>query len=569
MADDAEWIEVDKEFGPVPDRRTTTRRPFWLTTPSTATRPSGPPTVWPPRYPYTTPDTPYDQDERALPQPLQPDHTHAIVFGSLGAVLLLALLGLVAYMVILRRKLLKAQAGSHRTEDYSKRAEDANNFSSPINDSSHLYANTDDLHKLVSSVKSHRRNPPPIPQSEHSGREKCLVPGEAAARNPLPPVPRKPTSAVDRIKRISGRLSAIGVNLHNSWKLARDENVLQMNAQHQSSMPDVVNVSTPEVLDDDDIWSEDSFDSCSIGYENETEPVARENSIRRSSQLDSKTPCKKLSPPCIPPPPPPIAKPILSSGDKETVKPPTQDNSSCASYGNGVPLRKAPAPPLVAASAEDSSPIYGNIDIQSESGISHTAIEVPQTTIDFSRHYDSPRRHNDSRNISLAGAQAVGNNDNSTKPTSNLPDPIKKPLLPPGQAKRLDNYGLSATGVRSEAILKPAATGKVTSIKPNPPTAPKPMSKPNLPKLKMNLLIPQKLNTTNEATPDTALTFVSGTPIQEESLLEDRPRTVAKPNLKPEISSKRESFDPTNLSISARRALMEKKTVEAAANKMH
>ncbi|KAF2356098.1 hypothetical protein FHG87_013146 [Trinorchestia longiramus] len=589
MSDDAEWIDICLECNTVRPARprplTTTRRPFWATAPAVTDRPR-PFTAWPPRYPDTSPSTGHEEEERSLPQPLQPSYKNAAIYGSLGAVLLILLFGLLTYLLILRRKLKKVQS-NRRLQDYSIRVEDVAHLSSPIDDSSQLYVNTSDLHKLVSSVRANRKHPSPPPVCDFGGgRAKCPVPGETINNVTESSTP---ISTSDALKRISGRLSVLGFNLQNSWNISKKKTGPELNAGYNSSVPDVVKVGIPEILDDDDLWSEDSFDSCSVGYENEiivAQPLDKRSSTRESTYSKSKGSIKrkKIVPPCMPPPPPPTSKPSALSTDTKNFSGAREETER-----SFVAVRKAPAVTQPLQNVDECLPVYGNI----EPSISHTAIQVPQvkspTLPQSEKCYDSPKPQHGSKNYKYK-LPAASKNYDSPKPKSPITSQsIKNPIFPPDPPSRQQNFPtaqstsitlpaqkIPSNDSTSKERRKPKIPTHDTKVhskdisstninKPLPPTAPKPRNKLNpLPKLKINLVTPEGPSS-SEVTIDTTTTVISGTPSQDCHLFESKRPFPPLSSEKPK-GNRIDSIDPSSLSVSARRALIEGKVVSSSSS---
>lgn len=322
--------------------------------------------------------------------------------------------------------------------------------------------------------------------------------------------------AKNGLQRISGKFSDMGTTLQNTWRQARAFRSSQSNEAPGPSMPDIV----PNVNDDDDIWSEDSFDSCSIGYEDETvnSTTSRQGSARRSSRsnkingsnkINDGYSSKKINPPSMPPPPPPsYSSPIYET--VEDFSKPKQIISTSNSEYNIV--RKAPPPPI------------GVKKYISENNNSNSAVNNFKTN-------------------------AIGTSSES----QNLSGRRQNPPLP--------------------SLPKPS-NGKT---KPIPPSGPKPAAKPQLlPKLKIGLRLPQN-NASTQPTPDTAMSMLSSTPgidvNQIESKTNNNTGQVKIPNRfeninkhQSKVDNSKEEAEPSNLSVSARRALLEGKGVFPSTN---
>ena len=360
------------------------------------------------------------------------------------------------------------------------------------------------------------------------------VPPPPVALRPKPNTSEKINEArnsiVNGFQRISERITN-NINFPSLWSQNKKNDSHQKSTETVISMPGHVQAGVPEVLDDDDLWSEDSFDSCSIGYEDENFP-SRMGSARKSNRSLNRSKRFQKSigavKPSVPPPAPPSAAP---------PQVPVAENV----YGNMKPL--PPNAPKPVGVVRPAPPVPEIKPIQTNVGFEKPKINTSET-VNYAVLAPIPTR-NQSNIYSNGNSQ----NPKTYPPLPSLPKP-HKPKLP--------------------------------SSKPAPPSTPKPTAKPNaLPKLKMGLSVP---HLKSQQTPDTATTLLSATPSLElrnkfygsspqnsldtdnddDSEIYANAESIQSYNNEPpsEEKSRPDSVvDTSNLSVSARRALLEGKNL--------
>ena len=347
---------------------------------------------------------------------------------------------------------------------------------------------------------------------------------------------------IGSFSRISGKFSAFGANLQNAWRQARAfrDSSSRADDVREPSMPDIVN----DVMEDDeDDWSEDSFDSCSIGYEDETR-YSREGSLRQSARQsqfnDSKRKknnngkIKRLSHPSVPPPPPPAQNRSQHDDREHTAVVPTvssstfSSNSSCQGYS--VPVR-------LTAVTDDSIPKQYNENTYQDFRVVRAA-PVPPVSANKSQLHRYPPTELSTLTAALKTDQVCSLASKQVEDYDYLKrSPLNRqhPPLP------------------SLPKLSPANKTDLPKVKPVVPAGPKPVAKPHLlPKLKIGLHAPPA--TTGHKTPDTTMTVLSATPGVDSGTGPtnvDLFRSVREPD--------DQDTDNSNLSIKARRALLEAK----------
>ncbi|XP_068203380.1 uncharacterized protein [Palaemon carinicauda] len=308
---DAEWVGVDYEFGQ-PDPPTTTRKPA-------RPRTRRPPIFTERPVPAPRPDAP---EVEGPPKDLANYSNVTAISSAAGGILCVALILLVVYMLVLRRRLNKAKVASADAQ-YQLRVEDVAHLTH-LDETSNTYVNTTDLQKLLTTVKAkskaQEKPPPTMPKVVHQT-----------------PTPYRATS-VDKPPPTRGSSDNSGY--------ASDPDVVVLRAPmplpHGNSLDDYSKL--------EDKWESKTSTETEALYSNleQTEPF----------KLTKPPARRKLEAPAAAPPPPPVKQGDAAGDGQNSVKSELPSTPAIA--------RPAPPPPKLAKtkSCESLEPLNSNIPQQ-------------------------------------------------------------------------------------------------------------------------------------------------------------------------------------------------------------